>query len=103
LRISGIIFVGLVFESEMAGVDKVKFHVRQIALVRMGSIGGKNLVVLAPDNYRRRLSIAKIGLYGWIQQQVGSIVVEEIHLDIEIAGAIEPRLIVDPIVRRDAG
>jgi hypothetical protein len=95
-------FIGLVIQCEVAGVDKMKFHLGQVALVRMRSIGWKNLVVLAPDNQRRRLAIAEVGLNLRIQRQIGPVVVEQIHLDVGIARAIKQGLIVNPVVGRDA-
>ena len=94
--------IGLVLQREMAGVEEMKLQVGQIALVRMRAIGGENLVVLAPDDQRRRLMLAEISLDGGIERQVGPVVVEEVELDLVVARAIEQRLVVDPIVGRDA-
>jgi len=40
----------------MAGVEQVKPGIGQVAPVRMGTVGGEDLVVLAPDEQGRRLA-----------------------------------------------
>src|SRR5512147_3039774 len=77
--------VGLVFQGEMAGVDHVQLGIRQIAQVRLGSIGGKYRVVFAPDDEGRRLTVPKECLKFRIEWHVGTIVMHQIHLDIQIA------------------
>jgi hypothetical protein len=49
----------------------------------------KDLVVLAPDNQRRRLAFAEVRLDPWVEWKIGSVVVEEIRLDVSIAWPIE--------------
>ena len=95
-------FVGLVLQSEMAGVDEVKLDLGKVALIGIRAIGGEYLVVLAPDDQRGRPVLAEIGLDRRIERQVGAIVVEEIHLDFGVARPVEQGLVVDPIIRRDA-
>src|SRR6267378_8363890 len=51
--------VGLVLQGEVAGVEEMKFHVREVTLVWMGAIDREDLVVLAPDDQRRRLAFAE--------------------------------------------
>jgi hypothetical protein len=41
-------FIGLVFESEMPGIDEMKLHVGQVMLVRMRPVGREDLVVPCP-------------------------------------------------------
>ena len=52
-------FVSLVLEREVSRVDKVQLGLRQIAQIGRRAVGGKDLVVLAPDNQRGRLALAK--------------------------------------------
>ena len=82
----------------MAGVEKVKLHVGQVAFVRKCAIGRKNLVVFPPYDQRGRQVVAKLGLHCRIKRQVGAIGVEEIHLNLAIARTVEQSLVVDPIV-----
>jgi hypothetical protein len=56
--------VGLVLQDEMAGVEEVQVGVGQVALVGMRTVGGEDLVVLAPDDQRGRAVLAEIGLNG---------------------------------------
>src|SRR5437763_15770629 len=86
----------------MAGVDEVKLDLGKVALVGMGPIRWENLVILAPDDQRRRLVLAEIGLHGRIKRKVGAIVVEDVHLDFGVAGPVKQRLIMDPVVWRDS-
>ena len=46
-------FVGLVFQGEVAGVEEVKLGVGQVALVRMRTFSGEDLVV----RYERELDV----------------------------------------------
>ena len=95
--------IGLVLKREMPGVDEMQFGVRQVLKIGRRAVGGEDLVVLAPDDQRRRLALAKERLEFRIERDVGSIVEEEVELDVLVSGAIEQRLIVAPIVRIDAG
>src|SRR5882672_7089126 len=87
-------FVKLVFEGEMAGVDEMKFGLGKVALVGMCAVRGENEVVLAPDDQRRRLMFAEIGLHRRIKRKIGPVIVEEIELDVVVARPIEQCLIV---------
>ena len=54
--------IELVLQREMAGVEKVELGVWQIPEIRSGAISRKYLIVLAPNDQRRRLALAKEGL-----------------------------------------
>src|SRR5450631_534264 len=77
-------FVKSVFKGKVAGVDEVKLDFGQIALVGIRAVGGKDEVVLAPDDQCRRFVLAEISLDRRIERQVGPVVVEHIHLDIVV-------------------
>src|SRR6516164_8980866 len=94
--------IGLVLEREMTRVDQMKLEVAKITLVGVSAVGRKDLVVLAPNDKRRGLMLAEICLHLRIKRHIGSIVVEQVHLDIAIARAIEKHLIIDPIFGRDS-
>ena len=51
--------VRLVLEREVSRVDKVQLGVRQVAQIGRRAVGRKDLIVLAPDDQRRRLALAK--------------------------------------------
>jgi hypothetical protein len=91
-------FIGLVLQGKMPGVEEMKLEIVQVALVRMRAVGGKDLVVLAPQDQRRRLVLAKICLYRRIKPEVGAAVVEEVELNVVIARPVEQRLVVDPVI-----
>src|SRR5215831_6220444 len=69
-------FVCFVFERKMPGVDQVKLDLGQVALVGVSAVGREDLVVLAPDDQRRRLVLPEIGLHLRIKRQIAAIVVE---------------------------
>src|SRR5262245_15501886 len=73
-------FVGFVLERKMPRVDQVKLDLGQVALVRVSAVGREDLVVLAPDDERRRLMLAEICLHLRIKLHIGAIVVEQVHL-----------------------
>jgi hypothetical protein len=86
----------------MASVDEVKLNLREVALIGMCAIGREDFVVLAPDDQGGRPVFAEVGLNGGIERQVGAVIIEDVHLNVGIAGPVEQRLIVDPVVRRNA-
>ena len=81
-RISGTISSALSSSAKWPVSMQVKLDLRQVALVGMRAVGGKDHVVLAPDDQRRRLMLAEVCLDLRIQRQVGPVVVEEVHLDV---------------------
>src|SRR3984957_18090006 len=86
----------------MSRVEEMQLGVRQVAQIGRRAVGRKNLVVLAPDDQRRRLPFAEERLKRRIKRDVGAIVEEEVELDVLVSGAIKQPLIVAPIVRIDA-
>jgi len=87
----------------MAGIEEMHFGVRKITQVRMCTVFGEDLVVLAPDDQHRRLAFAEKGLKLRIERDIRAVIVEEIELDILVAGTVEQGLIVNPVVGADAG
>ena len=90
-------FVTVLFQGKMPGVEKVKINLIQIALVRVGAIFGKDVVVFAPYNQCRRLIFSKVSLPFRIQRRIRTIIIEQLQLDIFVAGPIQELLIVEPV------
>jgi hypothetical protein len=76
----------------MPGVEEMQLGVRQVSKIGRRAVGRKNLVVLAPDDQRRRLALAKECLKLRIEPDVRSIIEEEVELDVVVSGTIEQRL-----------
>ena len=57
--------VSLVLKHEVAGVEKVELEVVQVPLIGMRAGLGKNEIVLAPDDERRRLLVPEPSLDFW--------------------------------------
>jgi len=66
----------ILLESKVSGVQKVELDVFQIALVGVGAGSRKDLILLTPDDQRRRLHLTHPGLPGRIQRRVAAVVVE---------------------------
>src|SRR5664279_2527285 len=96
-------YVELVFQCKMPGIEQVKFGVRQISQVRMRAIEREDLVVCAPNDQRRRLAFAEERLKLRIERNITAIIMEQVELNVLIAGTIKQSLIVAPIVWIDPG
>jgi hypothetical protein len=94
----GFHFIELVLEREMPCVEQVELRVRQVAKIRPGAIGREDLVVRAPHNQRRRLSLAKESLELRIERHVSPVIAEQVELDILVPRTIEQYLVVHPVV-----
>src|ERR1700722_82655 len=81
----------------------MKLSFGQIPEVGPGANGGEDLVVLAPDNQRRRFPFAKERLKLRVKRNVAPVVMEEVELDVLVAGTIQQRLVMRPIIRIDTG
>src|SRR3954469_6909754 len=65
--------VAISFQSEMASVEQMEIEGFQIALVRLGTSGRENLVVLPPRDQHWRLVLAEVFLPAWIQRRVATV------------------------------
>src|SRR5687767_9874273 len=83
--------VELVLERKMPGVEDMKLRIRQIAKVGVRTCFGKNLVVLAPDDQRRRFALAEELLKLGIERHIGPVVMEQVELNILVARPIQQR------------
>src|SRR6266851_9123920 len=79
------------FQSKVARVVKVYFGLRVVALERLGAGGQKERIILAPDREQRWVFGADIFLERWIEPDVGSVVEEQVELDLVVAGPREQR------------
>ena len=86
----------------MARVEQMQLGLGQVAQIGARTVGGEDLVVLAPDDQRRRLLFAEELVEARIEVDVGSVVIEQIELNLHVAGSIQQRLIVQPRARIDA-
>jgi len=89
------------FQSEVPSVDQMQLRIWQVTLVGLRAIDDEDLVVLAPNDERRRLMGAEIRLPLRIERNIGAVVVEEIELDFLVAGPIEACLVHRPRIRAD--
>ena len=64
--------LAFVFEREVAGIEQVQLGFGQVAQVGVCAVGGEDLVVLAPDDQRRRLALAEERLEARVQRDVGA-------------------------------
>ncbi len=83
-------------ERKMTGVQQMRLSVRQIATVWGRTLGGKDEVILTPHDQGRWLTLSEQGLKLRVQWHVRSVVIEKIHLNLPIAGAVQADLIQGP-------
>ena len=72
----------------MSGIQQVEFQIFEIALIRVGAIGRENIVILAPNDKRWRLVLAKICLPLGVVRHVALVVIKQGQLDGRIALAL---------------
>ena len=85
----------------MARIEHVQLSVLQVALERTATFLGKDRVVCAPYEERRRLILTKILVPAGILVNVGSIVVEEFELNSVILWPAQEEQVRVPVVRAD--
>ena len=93
--------VAVLLEGEVPGVEQVKLQVLQVALVGLGAGGREDLVVLSPDDQRRRLVLAEVCLPLRIERRIAAVAVEQGELDLVVARPVEQRLVDVPGVGAD--
>src|SRR5215475_13702933 len=64
-----------VFQSEVAGIDQVQLHVRNISSVGLSSLNGEERIVLTPENQHSRLPLAEVLVPAVIKGDIRLIVV----------------------------
>jgi hypothetical protein len=73
--------IGLLVQSEVAGVENVHLGVRHVPAVGLGLLDLERRVVAAPYDLQWRLVLAEPVLPGGIARDVGAVVVEQIGLE----------------------
>ena len=83
----------------MAGVELVDFGIRQVALERLATGRDERGIVPPPDHQRRRPVRAQPRLPCRIGRDIGPVVVQQIGLDLALAGFRQVGIFVGPGVR----
>ena len=91
--------VGLLVESEVAGVQDVHLGVWHVPAVCLGLLDLERGVVAAPYDLQGWLAFAEPVLPGGIARDVGAVVVEQIGLDVLLARSAEEGELVGPQVQ----
>jgi hypothetical protein len=91
--------VGLLVQSEVAGVQDVHLGVWHVPAVCRGLLDLERGVVAAPYDLQGWLVFAEPVPPGGIARDVGAVVVEQVGLDVLLAGPAEEGELVGPQVR----
>ena len=83
-------------ESEMSGVEHVDLRVGIVAKVSLAAGSDEDLIPCAPHHERRRPVAAEIVLPLGIEGKVGSVIVEQVELDVGVARSVHQRLVMRP-------
>ena len=83
----------------MASVENMHLSVWDVPAVRLGLGDLERGIVAAPDDQQGRPVLAEPVLPGGVACHVGAVVVEQIGLDVLLAGLAEERELVGPQVR----
>ena len=75
-------------QSEVSRVNELYIGFGIVALERLCTRRDEDRIILAPDNERWGLPLAEVGLELGVQVNIGAIVVEEIKLDLVVAGTV---------------
>ena len=80
----------------------MEFEVSEVAFIGVSTVGREDEVVFPPDDQCRRLMLAQVLLHLRIERQIGSVIVEDVELNIIVAGSVKKWLVMGPVIRRDA-
>src|SRR6266566_4937807 len=80
----------------------MEFEVREVAFIGVSALGWEDEVIFPPDDQCRRLMLAQVLLHFRIERQIGSVIVEDVQLNIIVSGPVKKRLVMGPVIRRDA-
>src|SRR5207249_7538609 len=83
-------------QREMTGIENVNFSIRHVLAVALWLSQIKREVILTPDHQQARLFLAHPGLPLRVGIHIGSVVVEEIALDLSLVGLIKKVKLVSP-------
>jgi hypothetical protein len=62
----------------VAGIQEIKLCFGQVAAIGLGPAGGENLVVLAPNDQRRRLKLTEEGLKLRVEADIAAVIPEQV-------------------------
>jgi hypothetical protein len=79
--------VGLLVQSEVAGVEDTHLGARDVSAVRPSLLDLERRVVAAPDDLQRRLVLAEPVLPGRVTRDISAVVVEQVGLDVLLVTA----------------
>ena len=85
----------------MPGIQQMEVDIFQVMLVRIGTLGWKNVIVFSPDDQGRWLVLAKVGLPRWIVRDVILVVVKQGELYLRITCTRQMSQIDIPVVGAD--
>src|SRR5436190_1079028 len=74
----------------------------KVTFIGLGSAGPEDLIACAPGDERRRLMPAEVAVERLVLWDVEPVVVEEVQLDVAIAGTIEVVSVERPGLRWDS-
>src|ERR1700674_287714 len=86
-------------EREMTRIEDVDLGLRHVAAIGLGLRELERLVVLAPQDEKPRLLFAHPGLPPGVGVDVRAVVVEEVALDVGLAGLVEKGEFIRPEIR----
>ena len=88
--------IGCRIQCEVTSVDNVDFSVRHILAVAFRLAGVEREFILAPDHQQSRQLLAHPGLPLGIIFDVRAVVVEEVNLNLALAGLVEKVKLIGP-------
>ena len=95
-RTNAAISSAAVSNAKMPGIENVHLSFRNILAVALWFAEVKREVILAPDHQQARLLLVYAGLPPGIVVDVGAVVVEEVALNLDLAGLIEKSKFIGP-------
>src|SRR5271168_4049657 len=92
-------FIACFVESKVTSVEQMHFGRRHVALIGGRACRREGGIVLSPDDEGRRLLLTKPRLPFRIRSDVGAVIVEEVGLNVCLAGSREKFIFALPGVR----
>src|SRR5207302_6572407 len=86
-------------EREMARIEDVDFGPRHVAAIGLRFRKLEGQVVLAPEDEQPRLPLAHPSLPLGVGVDIGAVVVEEVALNVGLAGLVEKGKLIGPEIR----
>src|SRR5580765_1213889 len=83
----------------MTGIENMYLGVRYVFAITFRFTKIEREIVLSPDHQETRLLLAHPGLPLWVRLHIGSIVIEQIALNIGLVGLVEEIEFIGPEIR----